>query len=626
TSEVPDASKISPPVTPKGTRAGHDIDIAVAIDAGMTLGDVKSLLHEVIAEQDGPNKAVVRLKNMSEIPNKDFVLSYKVAGNEVKSGYLVHKGVEDGRDGYLTLILLPPAAPTPEQISPKEMIFVIDRSGSQRGLPITKAKETMFYILDKMNPEDTFQVIDFSNKVNIMFEKPQKKTQEMLDKAKVYIAALEGNGGTWMAPAVEAACATSADANRLRIVVFMTDGYVGNDFEILGLVKKLRGSSRWFPFGTGNSVNRYLIEGMAKIGGGEAEFVLLNSPGEEVASKFYSRISTPVLTDVKVEFDGGEISELFPKQVADVWAQKPLYINARYKTPGRATVTLRGFAAGKPYEQKLDLDLPAIEPNNRSVASVWARAKVDYLMENDLLGAQKGEINPELKEEIIAVALEHRIMTQYTSFVAVEETVITVDGQPVTVTVPVEMPDGVSYEGVFGDQGEMLGKRLRQNRGFGGRSNGPGGGPAGSGGAGLVAEEKSKSGEKDKEPSFSEGEDEDKPGLETRLAKPLQELLEKVEKEGDSRKLTTGDVKVTDGKVVVQIHLNDAGEETMKKLKELGIEILYQAAGAKLVIARVEVVKLKALAALDAVRFVDYGLGGGDKKSELRGVDGEKTK
>src|SRR5262249_39091148 len=156
------------------------------------------------------------------------------------------------------------------------------RSGSQMGAPLDKAKETMRYILEHMHPNDTFQVVDFGSTSNALFPTPQLASAEMKRRARTYIDALEANGGTMMADAVERVCYMPADANRLRIVTFMTDGYVGNDFEVLGLVKKLRATSRWFPFGTGNGVNRFLIDGMAKIGGGEPDYVLLTASGDEV--------------------------------------------------------------------------------------------------------------------------------------------------------------------------------------------------------------------------------------------------------------------------------------------------------------------------------------------------------
>lgn len=451
TTQVPDASRITPPVTPPRTRAGHDIDLTVKLNAGVPVTCIKSKLHKVEIKHEGKGKTTIALTNKRTIPNKDFVLEYTVAGEEVKSGCLIHK---NGKYGYLTIILLPPERPKREQIAPREMIFVVDRSGSQSGLPIEKAKETMGYILEWMNPNDTFNIISFSNGLEVLFESPRKKSTETLGRARKYIASLYGNGGTYMAPAIVKACENPAPENRLRIVTFMTDGYIGNDFTVLGLVKKLRGSSRWFAFGTGNSVNRFLLDNMAKLGGGEVEYILLNSPGEEVARKFYNRISTPILTDVRVEFEGLEVEDRHPDVVSDLWARRPLYFHARYKKAGKGAVVLKGFLGGKPYEQRLEIELPQVDDANEVLGSVWARAKVDSLMEENLMRHQVRTPAGEIKEEIIRVALEHHIMTQYTSFVAVEEKVRTdPEKKPRKVPVPVEMPDGVSRKGVFGPTG-----------------------------------------------------------------------------------------------------------------------------------------------------------------------------
>lgn len=445
TTSVPDASKISPPVAAKGERAGHDISIDVNIDSGVPIQAIRSTLHEVTTNQPNAQKAKISLTNKNTIPNKDFVLSWDVASDQIKSGYLTYKPSKTA-DGYFTVMVMPPKRATPEQIQPKEMIFVIDCSGSQSGPPLEKAKETMRYIIEHMNKEDTFQIIAFSNDARPMFAKPMKVSPEMKKQALHYINSLSANGGTWMAPAVDAACKTPADANRLRIVTFMTDGYVGNDMEILAMIKKLRGKSRWFSFGTGNGVNRFLIDAMAKEGGGESEYVLLNSSGNEVGKKFYDRISSPVLTDIKLAFDGVQVKEVFPHEVSDVWAEKPLYIKGRYIKPGAGTISISGFSGGKPYLEKIKVNFPENPGGSESIGSVWARAKVDRLMSEDWQGAQNGSINNELKDEIVKVALDHHIMTQYTSFVAVEEKIVTKGGAARTVTVPVEVPEGVSRE------------------------------------------------------------------------------------------------------------------------------------------------------------------------------------
>jgi Ca-activated chloride channel family protein len=447
---VVDAARITPPVTPKGTRAGHDISIRVDVDAGVPIEAVESPLQQIDVRRDGSHRARVRLRRGREIPNRDFVLRYRVAGEGVRSTHLLHRPDGEG-DGYVTFVLVPPARVTAETAAPKEMIFVIDRSGSQMGAPQQTAKETMHWNLDHLHPRDTYQVLSFSNTTETLFDRPRPASPEMIRQARAHIDALEANGGTMMADAVARVCATPADDNRLRIVTFMTDGYVGNDFEVLGMVRRLRGASRWFPFGTGNATNRFLLGHMARLGGGETEHVLLGEPGDVVAGKFWERIGSPVLTDVRVDFEGLDVVDVYPTAPADVWAERPLVIHARYRGAGHGRVVLRGFQGGRPYEQALDVTLPARHAANAAIASMWARAKVEALMDRDLQALQSGTYPAPLREEIVRVALAHRILTPFTSFVAVEDRVVNEGGTSRTVQVPVEMPDGVEYEGIFGN-------------------------------------------------------------------------------------------------------------------------------------------------------------------------------
>ncbi len=448
TDRVPDASRVTPPVTPEGTHAGHDLSIAIDLDAGVPLGAIVSPLHPIAVERPTPTRARVTLVSQHEIPNRDFVLRYTVATDAVQSAALTHRGA-DG-DGYLTLVLLPPRRTTAESAAPKELVFVIDRSGSQMGAPLEKAKETMRWIIDHLNPRDTFQIVDFGSDADVLFAKPERVTAATRTRARDHIDALQANGGTMMAEAVQRVTAMPADEHRLRIVTFMTDGYVGNDFEVLDLVRRSRGTSRWFPFGTGNGVNRYVIDTMARLGGGEPEVVLLADPGEVVAKRFYARIASPVLTDVQVGFEGLDVVDVEPSALADVWAERPLVIHARYRTPGRGTVVLRGFQNGRPYEQRLAVELPAREDAHAAIAALWARARVDAIMDEDLGAVERGQVSAERRERIVTLALAHRLLTQFTSFVAVEEKIVNEGGRQRTVTVPVEMPDGVRYEGVFG--------------------------------------------------------------------------------------------------------------------------------------------------------------------------------
>jgi Ca-activated chloride channel family protein len=449
TTRVPDASRITPPVAPKDTRAGHDLAVTVDVDAGVPILDLRAPLHEVEVERPAVDLARVRLARRDEIPNRDFVLRWTVAADAVRSGFLAHRTV-DGQ-GYATFVLVPPRRVTAETAAPKELVFVIDRSGSQSGLPLEKAKETMLWILDHMNPNDTFQVVDFGSTANVLFAHPEPASPAMRAKARAHILALQADGGTMMAEAVRAVCALAADGNRLRVVTFMTDGYVGNDFEVIDLVRSLRGRSRWFAFGTGNSVNRFLLDGIAKAGGGEVDYVLLNDPGEVVARRFWERIASPVLTDVRLEFRGLDVEDVYPAAPADVWDERPLIVHARYGRPGKGSVVLHGYREGRPYREALEVTLPDGAPEHAAIASMWARARVEELMWRDLSGLQSGNVDGGVREQIVAIALAHRLVTQFTSFVAVEERVVNEGGRQVRVTVPVDMPQGVSHEGVFGE-------------------------------------------------------------------------------------------------------------------------------------------------------------------------------
>ncbi len=649
TTKVPDASKITPPVAPEGERAGHDLSLDVTIDSGIPISDVQSKLHDVNITRPAGDKAVISLKNKNTIPNKDFVLTWNVAGDQLKSGYLTHN---NGKSGFFTLMVLPPKKVTPDKVQPKEMVFLIDCSGSQSGQPLQKCKETMLYILDHMNPNDTFQVITFNNTATELFAKPQVATEEMKTKAQAFIKSLEARGGTWMAPAVEKACAIPTDEHRLRIVTFMTDGYVGNDFEVIGLVKKLRGNSRWFPFGTGNSVNRMLIDGIAREGGGESEYVLLNSPGDVVGAKFYKRIASPVLTDVKLDFGGLKTKEVFPHDISDVWAERPLYIKGRYTEPGKGTVTISGYSGGKPYKQTLNVDFPEKQPSNPVLASLWARAKVDRLMSEDWFGAQSGSVNKELKDDIVKTALDYHIMTQYTSFVAVEETTINDGGKPRTITVPVELPDGVSREGIFGeaDKKDFGGKvAMRRTRGYMMSNSLPsaymaksvapvpmrmgGGGGAAAAGAtyaspgstavsgvgyrGDTGRVSSRLQEKAKfynAPRQIQIVDQSPVVRDYRSASDeevrfdvqhnkLHSLLVGLAKKYSGKPIAGLDIK--DGKVLIQVWLRDTSEKALAELKKAGLEISFESSTTKLVVGRVDVNKLEALAKLTTVVSIE---------------------
>lgn len=448
TTRVPDASRITPQVTPQGTRAGHDISIEVALDAGVPLDDLQSKTHEVEVEKPGGSSARVRLKNKATIPNKDFVLRYDTAGRRIEDAVLTHHA---DKGGFFTLILQPPDRVTVEDVTPKEIVFVLDTSGSMQGFPIEKAKEAMKLALDGLYPQDTFNLITFSGDTRILFPEPVPATRENLRKAQEFLAARVGYGGTEMMKAIKAALDPSDAQDHIRIVCFMTDGYVGNDMEIIGEVQK-HPKARVFSFGIGGSVNRFLLDKMAEQGRGEVEYVALNDDGSAAARRFHERVRNPLLTDISVDWAGLPVADVYPQRIPDLFSAKPVILSGRYTGSGSGLIRLRGKMSGRDFVREIPVHLPAADARHNVLATLWARTRVDDLMNQDFNGMQQGNMRDDLRETITQLGLDYRLMTQFTSFVAVEEMTITDGGQPRRIEVPVEMPEGVSYQGVFGNE------------------------------------------------------------------------------------------------------------------------------------------------------------------------------
>ncbi len=449
TTEVPDAPRITPPILEPGLRSGHDIALKVRIDGGRPVGDLASPSHRVEIEGGGAARAVVRLKPDDAIPDKDFVLRYRTDGPEPSLVVLPHRA--EG-DGSFLLLVQPEAAPPRAKITPKEMIFVVDCSGSMSGFPIEKVKEAMRYALAGLDALDTFQIIRFSNKAQAFEREPVLATPGNVDRALRYVDGLSGEGGTIMIEGVRAALGYPEDPQRLRIVSFMTDGYIGNEEAILRYLSDHLGGARLFSFGVGSSPNRYLLDRMAEFGRGAVEYMLPNESTQAPVRKFYDRIRSPYLTDITIDWADLKVTDLYPRVMPDLFLGQPLVLYGRYSRPGAGEVVLRARLGGKWFERRLRVDLPDRHEAGEAIATLWARARIE-----DLSNAQTRDPRPERIEEITEVALAHHLVSAFTSFVAVAEWTRTGPEEPEATAVPVPLPDGVSYEGVFGERIRVMG-------------------------------------------------------------------------------------------------------------------------------------------------------------------------
>jgi Ca-activated chloride channel family protein len=611
TTKVPDASRITPKPAPEGMRAGHDISIEVVLDAGVPIDGFKSISHEIETQQLSARAATIRLKNQETIPNKDFILRYDVAGGKINDAVLTHRA---DKGGFFTLILQPPDRVVVEDVTPKEIVFVIDTSGSMGGFPIEKAKESMKLALDGLYPQDTFNLITFAGDTHILFDKPVQATKENLEKAQKFLATREGGGGTEMMKAIKAALDPSDSQRHVRIVCFMTDGYVGNDMEIISEIQK-HPNARVFSFGIGSSVNRFLLDKMAEEGRGEVEYVSLQDDGSAAAKRFHERVRNPLLTDVSVDWNGLPVADVYPQRIQDLFSAKPVVLTGRFTGPAKGVIRLKGKMSGREVVREITVEFPEKDTSHDVLATLWARTRIDDLMAQDYAGIQSGTPKAEVKETITQLGLEYRLITQFTSFVAVEEMTITDGGVPRRVDVPVEMPEGVSREGVFGNEETQAFAVTRMNQlglsGVGG----------GSGKAQTVNRKVKKASPVKSETKAirvdNVAEATDEPTANKPLTKEEQRQRALQSKTSDvvfalvqslKNKKAGPDLSkfkfVKDGKAEVRVWLVDKTPEAIEELKKLGFEVLLDPKTSSVIIGRIAIEKLEALAELKSVRMV----------------------
>lgn len=486
TDQVPDASRITPPALSPGERCGFDIDVTVDIDAGVPIRGIRSPSHRVELQREGESRVTVRLTQDDRIPNKDFVVDLEVAGEQPEIGVLAH---HDGKHGYFTLVLQPPKVPSAEQTRPREILCVLDCSGSMTGQPLELEKRAAERLLAGLAPTDRFNIFAFNMRALAFQNTPVPATLANVSAGIGFVRSLRAEGGTEMMTGVRAALADPAPEGYLRIVAFFTDGYIGNEESILREEGRLLGAARLFSFGVGSSVNRYLLDGMADVGRGTVEYVLLNDRPEEAVDRFVHRIAAPVLTDVSVSFAGLDVHDLMPSRVPDVFAGMPVYIYGRYEKGGEATIEVTGRVGVQPNAAKVPVVLPEPDGAHSPLPSVWARQRIKQL-ERDKFG---GQATKSLEEKITQIALEYSLMSAYTSFVAVDETASAfAQGPPKLVPVAVPIPEGVRFEMTINEManGQSRGSGCAGGGGYaggGGSGRGIGGGPVGPLGVAGVA-------------------------------------------------------------------------------------------------------------------------------------------
>lgn len=435
----PDAAGVAVQYLRPGERSGHDIGISVELDAGVEIEAIEAS-HFIEEVRTDETRATVILANRTSIPNRDFVLDFKVAGGRIKSNLLTYEDPDEPDQGYFMMMLFPPAQLEELARHPMEMVFVLDCSGSMSGHPIAQAKAAIISALDRLEPRDTFQVIRFSDNASRFGHEPVAATPGNIIQAKRYVQSLDGAGGTMMIEGVRAALNFPHDPERLRFVTFLTDGYIGNEAEILGEIHGLIGASRIFSFGVGSSVNRYLLERMAIAGRGAVAYLGLDDSGAGVMNDFFDRVSHPALSHVNIHWGDMRISDLYPSRLPDLFVGRPVIVTGKYR--GEPSGLYVGGRAGG---ERIEFGVQSDGDDNAHafLPRIWARLRIADLMDRRV---RVTDPYGELEGMIRQTALDYGLMSDYTAFIAVDASQPTSGDHGATVVQPVPVPAGVRYE------------------------------------------------------------------------------------------------------------------------------------------------------------------------------------
>jgi Ca-activated chloride channel homolog len=431
------------PHLPAGQAEPYAWDLKVHLQTGIGLKEVSSPSHKIAVSYAGPSTADIKIDQKGG-GNKDFVLRYRLAGDKIETGLLQYE--EPGSQGrpsekFFALLVEPPKRPALADIPGREYIFVLDVSGSMHGFPIDTTKELMRNLLPKLRPTDHFNLVFFSGANYTWSPKGSRPaTEANIREGMDKILKENGSGGTELMGGLEAAYAIPAVGKGVsRTVLVVTDGYVGVEAKAFRFIREHLDEANLFAFGIGSSVNRALIEGMARAGLGEPFVVLGPQKAKAEADKLREMIERPVLTDIRIAFGDSGAYEVAPEKVPDLLALRPLLIYGKYRGDRPTKIEITGRTGRGAWQHSVDLRPADARKENQALRALWARKWVEVLEDELHLGGGKP-----VEDAITNLGLFYNLLTPFTSFVAVDSEIANRGGVQETVCQPLPMPEGVS--------------------------------------------------------------------------------------------------------------------------------------------------------------------------------------
>ena len=435
---------VANPYMKDGVPTPYSFDLKATINASMPVKDVRCPSHEVNVNFDGPATATLSLKDSEKLGgNRDFILKYRLAGNQIQTGLLLFKGKTEN---FFIAMIQPPKRVAVAEIPPREYIFIVDVSGSMNGFPLDISKELMRNLLGDLRPVDKFNVILFAGGSTRMAPKSIPATQANISKAINVIDKQRGGGGTRLLPAIQDAIDMGVDESFSRTIIIVTDGYVSVEKETFDLIRNNLSDANVFAFGIGSSVNRYIIEGMARVGQGTPFVITKPKEAKAQAAKFKKYVDSPVLTNINVSYNGFTAYDVEPLTIPDVFAEKPVLIYGKWKGSASGTIDLKGHNGLGEYTASLDVKDANMDGANSALRYLWARNQIAILDDYNRVAFDEN-----VKKKVIALGLSYNLLTAYTSFVAIDSEVRNSSGELISVKQPLPLPEGVSNLAVGGN-------------------------------------------------------------------------------------------------------------------------------------------------------------------------------
>lgn len=425
------------PYLHEGEPPTYCFHIQVSISAGLPIEEITCPSHRVHIDYEGSKRASIRLDEAENLGgNRDFIMKCRLAGKRVESGLLLYEGITEN---FFLAMLQPPEKVNERQIPPREYIFIVDVSGSMHGFPLAVSKRLLKDLISNLRPYDQFNVLLFAGGSSVLSNSSLPATAANLRRAIQLIERQRGGGGTRLLPALKRALALPRIEGISRTVVIATDGYVAVEKEAFDLIRNRLGKANVFTFGIGSSVNRYIIEGMARVGMGEPFIVTRPQEAEGAAAKFRKLIQNPVLTGIEMDFADFEVYDVEPRTIPDVMAERPVIVFGKWRGRPKGCIRVEGITGEARYSR--EIDIAGIKPlkSNAALRYLWARYRIGLL--SDYGRIKRDE---EIVREVTSLGLTYNLMTAYTSFVAVDSEIRLGGNTPTTVTQPLPLPQGVS--------------------------------------------------------------------------------------------------------------------------------------------------------------------------------------